>query len=139
MLYKGGSTSGTLHCCPASDNPFLRGAIVDSRLLPPGKHRLPFHHGGKVLQLLPSKMRGQTLGDIRHSFGWKGRRRQPAFGEGGGKGGAYFTQRYAGGSGLNSLNLDFLPIQNIEETDFDTVVGGIVGAVPGEDRKNDQL
>jgi hypothetical protein len=84
-------------------------------------------------------MRGQTLGDIRHSFGWKGRRRQPAFGEGGGKGGAYFTQRYAGGTGLNSLNLDFLPIQNIEETDFDTVVGGIVGAVPGEDRKNDQL
>jgi hypothetical protein len=86
-----------------------------------------------------SKMRGQRLGDICHSFGWKGRRRQPAFGEGGGKGGAYFTQRYAGGTGLNSLNLDFLPIQNIEETDFDTVVGGIVGAVPGEDRKNDQL
>lgn len=45
---------------------------------------------------------------------------------GGGVGGVYYSKRYATGSGLNSPNLDFLPVQNIE--DLDAVAG--VGAVP---------
>lgn len=44
-----------------------------------------------------------------------------AFGEGGGKGSFFYTKRYAIGSGLNSPNLDFLPLLNIEE---DEVVSG---------------
>jgi hypothetical protein len=58
---------------------------------------------------------------------------------GGGKGGVFFTKRYARGSGLNSTNLDFLPVQNIEDIELDAVIGGVVGAVPVEDRNNDQL
>jgi hypothetical protein len=38
-----------------------------------------------------------------------------AFGEGGGKGSFFYTKRYAISSGLNSQNLDFLPLLNIEE------------------------
>jgi hypothetical protein len=34
--------------------------------------------------------------------------------------------------------LDFLPVQNIEDTDFD-IVGSVIGAVPVEDRNNEQL
>jgi len=37
-----------------------------------------------------------------------------------------FSKRYSLNSGLNSANLDFLPVQNIEE--IDEVIG--VGAVP---------
>lgn len=40
---------------------------------------------------------------------------------------------------MNSSNLDFLPVQNIEDTDFDVVVGSVIGAVPVEDRNNEQL
>jgi hypothetical protein len=40
---------------------------------------------------------------------------------------------------LNNSDLDFLPIQNIEDTDFDVFVGSIIGAVPVEDRNNEQL
>lgn len=40
-----------------------------------------------------------------------------AFGEGGGRGGFFYTKRFAIGSGLNSPNLDFLPLLNIEEED----------------------
>eukprot|EP00980_Cylindrotheca_fusiformis_P030936 scaffold25657_cov264-Cylindrotheca_fusiformis.AAC.1 len=44
----GGSSSGSLHCCPeVSVNPFLGGAIMDARLMPPLGHRLPYHHGGR--------------------------------------------------------------------------------------------
>lgn len=39
---------------------------------------------------------------------------------------------------MNSNSLDFFPVQNIEDTDLD-VAGSIVGAVPVEDRNNDQL
>lgn len=156
----GGCTSGALHCCPeALNNPFLGGSIMDSRLLPPLNHRLPYFHGGRVLQFLQARcaVRGWIVSAIplggRDDVG-NGyihtlleslimslyERGHGAFGEGGGKGGAFFTQRYAAGSGLNSSNLDFLPIQNIEDTDFDIVVGGIVGGtVPVEDRNNDQL
>jgi hypothetical protein len=59
--------------------------------------------------------------------------------QGGAKGSVFFTKRFGSGSGLNSSNLDFLPVQNIEDTDFDVVVGGVIGAVPVEDRNNDQL
>ena len=59
--------------------------------------------------------------------------------EGGAIGGVFFTKRFAIGSGLNSSNLDFLPVQNIEDTELDVVIGGVVGAVPVEDRNNDQL
>ena len=52
----GGSTSGALHCCPdVLVNPFLGGAIMDSRLLPPVGHRLPYHYGGRVLQFLQAR------------------------------------------------------------------------------------
>lgn len=49
---------------------------------------------------------------------------------GGGKGGVFFVKRYAFGSGLNSSNLDFLPVHNIDEGEMDAIVGGVVGAVP---------
>ena len=45
---------------------------------------------------------------------------------GGAKGSMFHTNRYAANSGLNSPNLDFLPVQNIEEIDL--AMGGI--AVP---------
>jgi hypothetical protein len=56
-----------------------------------------------------------------------------AFGEGGGKGSFFYTKRYAIGSGLNSQNLDFLPLLNIEE---DEVVNGGVAV---EERGNEHL
>lgn len=66
---------------------------------------------------------------------WSGKKRtnsNPALYVGGARGGTLYSKRYAGGCGLNSPNLDFLPVQNIE--DFDPAVGG-VGAVPvGESR-----
>jgi hypothetical protein len=46
---------------------------------------------------------------------------------GGAKGGLFYSKRYAAGSGLNSSNLDFLPVRNIEE--MDVVLGG-VAAIP---------
>jgi hypothetical protein len=52
--------------------------------------------------------------------------RKPIVLAGGAKGGCFYSKRYAMLSGLNSTNLDFLPVQNIEE---EVVVGG-VGAVP---------
>lgn len=49
------------------------------------------------------------------------------FSSGGAKGGIFHSRRYATGSGLNSSNLDFLPVRNIE--DMDVVLGGVT-AVP---------
>lgn len=40
---------------------------------------------------------------------------------------------------MNSNNLEFFPVQNIEEVDLDISVGSVIGAVPVEDRNNDQL
>jgi hypothetical protein len=155
----GGVTSGALQWCPeALNNPFLGGSIMDARLLPPVNHRLPFHQGGRSIQCLQARcaIRGWIVSAVplggRDDVG-NGyihtlvesllmslyERGHGAHGEGGGRGGTFFTKRFAAGSGLNSSNLDFLPIQNIEESDFDVVVGGIVGAVPVEDRNNDQL
>jgi hypothetical protein len=155
----GGSTSGALHCCPeVLVNPFLGGAIMDSKLLPPAGHRLPFHHGGRVLQFLQA--RNAVRGWITSAIPLGGsddvgqgyihtlieslimnlyERGHGAHGEGGANGGAFFTKRFASGSGLNSSNLDFLPIQNIEDLELDVVVGSVIGAVPVEDRNNDQL
>lgn len=45
---------------------------------------------------------------------------------GGAKGGCFYSKRYSVFSGLNSANLDFLPVQNIED---EVIIGG-VGAVP---------
>jgi hypothetical protein len=46
---------------------------------------------------------------------------------GGAMGSMFFSKRYTAGSGLNSPNLDFFPIQNIEDMD---IVLGALGAVP---------
>jgi hypothetical protein len=52
----GGITSGALHHCPECiTNPFLGGAIMDARLLPPMNARLPFYQGGRVLQFLQAR------------------------------------------------------------------------------------
>jgi hypothetical protein len=61
-----------------------------------------------------------------------------AQGEGGAEGGVYFSKRFSPKSGLNSPNLDFLPVQNIEDSDFDEI-GGLINSVPLEDRNNEQL
>lgn len=45
---------------------------------------------------------------------------------GGANGGCFYSKRYAALSGLNSSNLDFMPVQNFDD---EVVVGG-VGAVP---------
>ena len=63
----GGSTSGALHCCPeVLINPYLGGSIMDARLLPPVGHRLPHHHGGRVLQFLQARcaVRGWIISAI---------------------------------------------------------------------------
>jgi hypothetical protein len=63
----GGSTSGCLNGCPeVSLNPFLGGAIMDSRLLPPVGHRLPFYYGGRALQFLQARsaVRGWIISAI---------------------------------------------------------------------------
>jgi hypothetical protein len=63
----GGSTSGALNCCPeVRVNPFLGGAIMDARLLPPVGHRLPYHQGGRVLQFLQARcvVRGWIISAI---------------------------------------------------------------------------
>ena len=155
----GGATSGAMHCCPeALVNPFLGGSIMDARLLPPVGHRLPFHQGGRVLQFLQARC--AVRGWITSAIPLGGQddvgqgylhtlieslimslyeRGHGAHGEGGAKGGVFYTKRYSGGSGLNSSNLEFFPVQNIEEADLDVVVGSVIGAVPVEDRNNEQL
>ena len=151
---------------------------MDSRLLPQPGYRLPFHSGGRVLQMLQA--RSAIRGWITAALPLGGRddvglgfiltlfesflmslyeRGHGAHGEGtcgwvvfeivyqslvllvylilnlpcilgGARGSVFFTKRYAAGSGLNSSNFDFLPVQNIEEGELDMVVGGVVGAVP---------
>ena len=48
---------------------------------------------------------------------------------GGAKGSFFYTKRYSAGSGLNSVNLDFLPVRNVEESP-DVAIGGVMAAVP---------
>ncbi|KAL7555739.1 hypothetical protein ACA910_002244 [Epithemia clementina (nom. ined.)] len=132
----GGCTSGSLHQCPeVMVNPFLGGAIIDARLLPPVQTRLPYYSsgGGRVLQFLQARnaVRGWItaslpLGggndDVGHSYILRllealmmscYERGHGAFGEGGAPGSVFHTRRYAAYSGLNSTNLDFLPIRNL--------------------------
>lgn len=146
----GGSSSGALHCCPdVLVNPFLGGAIMDSRLLPPIDHRLPFYAGGRVLQFLQARcaIRGWITAALplggRDDVGFGYifsliesflmslyERGHGASGEGGAKGGVFYNKRYALTSGLNSSNLEFLPVNNIEETELDPLVAEMLGAVP---------
>ena len=141
----GGCSSGSLHQCPeVMINPFLGGAIMDARLLPPLQTRLPYYNSGRALQFLQARnaIRGWIqaslpLGgggddDVGHGYIlrlWEAlimscyERGHGAFGEGGaaaaarggGGGGLFGTRRYAAQSGLNSTNLDFLPIRNLWE------------------------
>lgn len=155
---QGGATSGSLHNCPeVLCNPFLGGSIIDSRLLPPPNHRLPYHHGGRPLQFVQARC--AIRGWITSAIPLAGRddvgqgyihyliesfmmslyeRGHGAQGEGGAEGGVYFSKRFSPKSGLNSPNLDFLPVQNIEDSDFDEI-GGLINSVPLEDRNNEQL
>jgi hypothetical protein len=52
----GGATSGSFYFCPeVSNNPFLGGAIMDSKLLPPPGSRLAYFQGGCILQFLQAR------------------------------------------------------------------------------------
>ncbi len=146
----GGSSCGALHSCPeVSCNPFLGGAILDATILPPLGQRLPFHPRGRALQLLQARcaIKGWLraalpLGgsdEIGHSYINNlfeefimnlYERAHGAFGEGGAKQSFFYTKRFAINSGLNSRNMDFLPIHNVEEEDFAFAIGGVVGALP---------
>jgi hypothetical protein len=154
----GGGTSGALHCCPeVLNNPFLGGAIMDSRLLPPPKFRLPYHAGGRVLQFMQARCairgwivaslplsghddvgQGYLLSVIESCLMSLYERGHGSYGEGGAANSVYLAKRYAISCGLNSRNLDFLPIVNVDESELE-VIGGIVGAIPTDDRNNDQL
>jgi hypothetical protein len=146
----GGSTSGALHCSPeVLVNPFLGGAIMDSRLMPPVGHRLPFHAGGRALQFLQARcaIRGWITAALplggRDDVGFGYifslvesflmslyERGHGAYGEGGAKGGVFYSKRYALTGGLNSSNLEFLPVNNIEEMELDPLVAEMLGSVP---------
>lgn len=151
----GGTTSGSLNDCPETcgSNPFLGGVVFDSALLPPPGHRLPFHCGGRVLQLAQARaaIRGWIVAalplgsqdDIGQGYLHcliesvlmglyeKG---HGAWGEGGARGSYYFSPRFAIGSGLNSPSLDFLPLSNVDEDADGGMLGGGVAAVPTEDK-----
>ncbi|CAB9511471.1 Peptidase family M1 [Seminavis robusta] len=156
----GGYSSGALHSCPEvlGANSFQGGAIMDAGLLPPVGKRIPyFQGGGRVVQMLQARcaIRGWIMSSLplggqddvgggyihsliesfMMSFYERG---HGAFGEGGAKGSMFYTKRYAAGSGLNSSSLDFLPVRNVEESP-DVAIGGVMAAVPVEDRNNDQL
>jgi hypothetical protein len=126
-------------------NPFLGGAIMDSTLLPPPGMRLPYYEGGKYLQFLQARNairgwvrtalplgsnddvgQGYLLCVIESFLMGLYEKGHGAFGEGGGKGSFFYTKRYAISSGLNSPNLDFLPLVNIED---DEIIGGGLGAI----------
>ena len=138
----GDSCGGNMVGCPevGGSNPFLGGAILDSTLLPPPGMRLPYYDGGRSLQFLQA--RNAVRGWIRAALPLGSNddvgqgylhalveaflmslyeRGHGAFGEGGGKGSFFYTKRFAIGSGLNSPNLDFLPLVNIED---DELAGG---------------
>ena len=143
----GDNSGGNMAGCPevGGCNTFLGGAILDSTLLPPPGMRLPYYDEGRSLQFLQA--RNALRGWVRTALPLGGdddvgqgylhvlietflmslyERGHGAFGEGGGKGSFYYTKRYAIGSGLNSPNLDFLPLVNVE------VVGEGIGVAIGE-------
>jgi len=152
----GDNCGGNMVGCPevGGCNSFLGGAIMDSTLLPPPGMRLPYYDEGRSLQFLQARncIRGWTRaalalgGDDDVGQGYLHtliesflmslyERGHGAFGEGGGKGSFFYMKRYAIGSGLNSPNLDFLPLVNIED---DEVIGGSVG-VTAEEGGNEHL
>jgi len=139
----GSSSGGNMTGCQevSGCNCFLGGAIIDSTLLPPPGMRLPYYNEGRYLQFIQARnaIRGWIraalpLGsgdDVGQSYLHclvetfimsLYERGHGAYGEGGGKGSYYYTKRYAIGSGLNSPNLDFLPLVNIEDDDVAGVV-----------------
>ena len=143
----GDNSGGNMAGCPevGGCNTFLGGAILDATLLPPPGMRLPYYDEGRSLQFLQA--RNALRGWVRAALPLGGdddvgqgylhvlietflmslyERGHGAFGEGGGKGSFYYTKRYAIGSGLNSPNLDFLPLVNVE------VVGEGIGVAIGE-------
>eukprot|EP00979_Chaetoceros_neogracilis_P007377 scaffold1542_cov251-Chaetoceros_neogracile.AAC.18 len=147
----GGVSCGTLHACPEiSCNPFLGGAILDTKLLHPVGYRLPFYAGGRVLQFAQARcaVRGWItsalpLGgtdDVGHSYLHTliekfimslYERAHGAYGEGGSKHGFYFSKRFAISSGLNSKNMEFLPVTNVEDEDLAFAPAmGAVGSLP---------
>jgi len=153
----GDNCGGNMVGCPevGGCNSFLGGAIMDSTLLPPPGMRLPYYDEGRSLQFLQARncIRGWTRaalalgGDDDVGQGYLHtliesflmslyERGHGAFGEGGGKGSFFYTKRYAIGSGLNSPNLDFLPLVNIED---DEVIGGSVGVTVTEEGGNEHL
>ena len=146
----GGSTCGNLHACPEiSCNPILGGAILDAKLLPPPGRRLPHYEGGRVLQFLQAQC--VIRGWITSSLPLAGsdeigqgylhvllevflvglyERAHGATGEGGSRQSFFFSKRYSIGSGLNSPNMEFLPVTNIENEDVEFAGVGVLGAIP---------
>ena len=139
----GSSAGGNMTGCAevSGCNCFLGGAIIDSTLLPPPGMRLPYYDGGRYLQFIQARnaIRGWIRAALPLGYGDDVgqsylhcmvetfimslyERGHGAYGEGGGKGSYYYTKRYAIGSGLNSPNLDFLPLVNVEDEDVAGVV-----------------
>jgi len=137
----GGSSSGMWQQCQ-SLNSWLGGGTLDSNLLPPQGHRLPFYAGGRVLQMAQAHC--AIMGWVVSSLPLGGEddvgqgyihslisaqlmeiyeRAHGGTGEGGGKASHFYVERFAVGSGLNGCGfLDFLPVQNVEE---DEIMGGL--------------
>ncbi|KAL9189004.1 hypothetical protein ACHAXT_011494 [Thalassiosira profunda] len=155
----GSNSGGNMVGCPEVEgcNPFLGGAILDGALLPPPGMRWPYYHEGRALQFLQARnaVRGWVRAALPLAPGddvGQGylhalveaflmslyERGHGAFGEGGGRGSFFYTKRYAISAGLNSPNLDFLPLVNIEEDEV-AVAGGGVGAIAIEERGNEHL
>ena len=139
----GGTSSGGWHQCQSvAYNSWIGGATLDSNLLPPQKHRLPFHAGGRVLQM--AQARSAIMGWIVSSLPLGGEddvgqgyihalfcaqlmdiyeRTHGGSGEGGGKSSHFYVERFAVSSGLNGCGyLDFLPVKNVEEEEM---MGGL--------------
>ena len=154
----GGVSCGTLHACPEiSCNPFLGGSIMDSNLLPVPGTRFPYYSGGRTVQLLQARctVRGWItaavpLGgqdDVGHSYILTlfeqfmmslYERSHGAYGEGGSKHSFYHSKRFSLQSGLNSKNLAFFPVTNMEEDDDIHGIGSI-GGLPMEEKGKDFL
>lgn len=154
----GGFSCGTLHACPEiSCNPFLGGGIMDSNLLPSPGTRLPYYSGGRAVQLLQARcairswitaaisLGGQD--DVGHSYILTlfeqfmmslYERSHGAYGEGGSKHSFYYSKRFSLQSGLNSKNLVFFPVANMEEEEDIHGVGSI-GGLPMEEKGKESL
>lgn len=156
----GGVSSGALNECPEiSCNCFLGGAILDSKLLHPIGFRMPFFKGGRALQFAQARcaVRGWVtaalslggIDDVSNSYLHKVienfimslyERAHGSCGQGGSKHGFFFSKRYALISGLNSKNMDFLPVNNVEEEEmYVPIMANAVGSLPVDEKGNEQL